>query len=424
MSYKENILNKYFFAAKNERVEIPFDEINKLLNSINAQNLSLNHFHAKTIINLKYLIMTSTLITTLVAGIYFFNIQNEPAISDTLHQPDISAVETFTINKNQNKKTFTILDKSISNQKTYVKPEKPVISSINITQQTEPEINKFESITQLIITQNDTAKNSNDTLIKRKTYKNQSNNSKHIASDATLNVNINVKNESNDYAEKRNGYDKIFDFNFNNYKWAMVLVDHKCGFIDTTGKEIIKPVYKIIGHFGEYKENWAWVLMNKKIGFIDTSGREIVKPVYDAINYFDEYKEGWALIKKNKRYGFIDTTGYEIVSPVYKHIYNFGEYKEDWALIRLGKKYGFINTTGNEIVKPVYQSIGNFDEYKENWALIVKDKKFGFIDISGNEIVAPIYDQIYNIGEFKDNWMKVKKNGKELFIDSNGEEVF
>jgi hypothetical protein len=104
------------------------------------------------------------------------------------------------------------------------------------------------------------------------------------------------------------------------YRWISIQKDERYGFIDSTGKEIVKPIYDQIFGFDEYKKGWALVLKNEQYGFIDSTGKEVVKPKYDIIYPFDEQKKGWALILKNELCGFIDANGKEVVAPKYESI--------------------------------------------------------------------------------------------------------
>ena len=74
-----------------------------------------------------------------------------------------------------------------------------------------------------------------------------------------------------------------------------VIINNKWGFIDKTGKIVIRPKYDYVEHF---HENIALVANNKGFGFIDLSGNEIIpckyqKPYY-CIILFTEMYNGWA----------------------------------------------------------------------------------------------------------------------------------
>ena len=123
----------------------------------------------------------------------------------------------------------------------------------------------------------------------------------------------------------------------------------KYGFIDNTGKTIIKPEYDKAFKFSE---GLAGIRQNGKWGFIDTSGKEIVKPHY---NYVGSFHNGIAYINiggnvdgygnaHGGKWGLIDKTGKEIVSPKYDEVYRY--FIEDYTIVKLGEKYGVIDKTG------------------------------------------------------------------------------
>lgn len=67
----------------------------------------------------------------------------------------------------------------------------------------------------------------------------------------------------------------------------------KCGFIDTTGKTAIRPVYDYVESFSE---GLAAVQINKQFGFIDIKGNMVIPPRdFDDVNSFHE---GMAVIEK------------------------------------------------------------------------------------------------------------------------------
>ena len=72
--------------------------------------------------------------------------------------------------------------------------------------------------------------------------------------------------------------------------------------------------------YGEYRKNWALVEKDELYGFIDITGKPIVKPQYNSINKFGEYQKNWAMVQQNELYGFIDNDGKEIVKPIYESI--------------------------------------------------------------------------------------------------------
>ena len=104
--------------------------------------------------------------------------------------------------------------------------------------------------------------------------------------------------------------------------WVMVYSDSGLmGYLNADGKEIVPPLYAMIGPFGEYHESWAKVQAENGLnGFINDSGEIVVAPKYDEIDKFGIYKDNWALVSIDGKYGFIDNTGKEVVKPHYAEI--------------------------------------------------------------------------------------------------------
>ncbi|MEJ7577285.1 MAG: WG repeat-containing protein [Pyrinomonadaceae bacterium] len=65
-----------------------------------------------------------------------------------------------------------------------------------------------------------------------------------------------------------------------------------------------------------------YVVLNGKIGFIDKSGRVVIKPQFSVI---DDFSEGLALVSWGSDYGFIDETGKVIAKPQYDYSWGFRE---------------------------------------------------------------------------------------------------
>jgi len=184
-----------------------------------------------------------------------------------------------------------------------------------------------------------------------------------------------------------------------------------------------QPKYDKIDEFGIYKNNWALVHKNGKVGFIDGTGKEIVKPIYTMILDFSDYKSGWALVRKNNLVGFIDSSGKEIVKPVYTQIDLFGDYKSGWAKVTQNDKVGFIDTLGKEVVKPIYDKIEGFGNIKEDWAIVKKNKKLGIINFVGKEVLTTDYDAIFDFDNEICRCAKVKKRTSISYIDEKGNSI-
>lgn len=113
------------------------------------------------------------------------------------------------------------------------------------------------------------------------------------------------------------------------------------GYIDKTGKFVIKPIYDdarpfhcgraFVSAFDEkFRSIW---------GLIDKTGNMILDYQFTRIN---DFSEGLASVFKNDKWGFIDTTGSFIINPKYDFA---GSFKDGIALVynKSEKKLGFIN---------------------------------------------------------------------------------
>lgn len=95
------------------------------------------------------------------------------------------------------------------------------------------------------------------------------------------------------------------------------------GFIDNTGRVVIKPQDKFVvpdwGTYPEFVEGLAQIEVEmddlnpgrlthkKKIGFIDTTGKVVIEP--QPLQSAYEFSEGLAMVGRDYHYGFIDKTG-------------------------------------------------------------------------------------------------------------------
>ena len=91
-----------------------------------------------------------------------------------------------------------------------------------------------------------------------------------------------------------------------------------------------------------FSEGLAEVILNHKYGFIDKTGREVIPCKYDRVAYYS-FREGLAGVELNGKWGFIDKTGREVIPCKYDNATNFSE---GFARVEINRKYGFIDKTG------------------------------------------------------------------------------
>jgi WG containing repeat len=138
----------------------------------------------------------------------------------------------------------------------------------------------------------------------------------------------------------------------------------KWGYIDNAGKTIIEPQYD---HAGEFSEGLAKITVdvwgsNKfeamgrvfisalgKTGYIDRTGKQVIKPQFaDA----EAFSEGLACVRVDKidaKYGFIDKEGTLVIQPRFDEAESFSQ---GLAKVTVGGKVGYIDKTGKYVWTP------------------------------------------------------------------------
>lgn len=123
-------------------------------------------------------------------------------------------------------------------------------------------------------------------------------------------------------------YDEIIAFGKRIEESAMVNI----------GGELYKGDAQNI-HFssGKYTD-----LQGGKFGLVDSTGKEIVPPIYDGI---DDFREGMASVEVNNKFGFINKSGEVIIPLKYDFVYS-SFYK---AKVKLNGEEFYIDKTGKRI---------------------------------------------------------------------------
>jgi hypothetical protein len=131
--------------------------------------------------------------------------------------------------------------------------------------------------------------------------------------------------------------------------------DGKWGYIDSTGKIVVKPQFAWAEEFSEGLA--AFENEDGKHGYIDDTGRVVIKPKFD--NWTD-FSEGLAAVSVDLEWGYIDKTGKWAITPQFA----VGEpFSDGLALVGVplnGKvtfppgpvKHVFIDKTGKVVIDP------------------------------------------------------------------------
>jgi predicted DNA-binding WGR domain protein len=238
-----------------------------------------------------------------------------------------------------------------------------------------------------------------------------------------------------------------------------VKVNGKWGFIDRTGKVVVKPKYDkterycegmvAVNSGGEWKEYGgeefsSKVFIGGKWGFIDDKGDTILDFSYNRVGDFSEgmarVKEGGEYVFQNVEYswqdpytftggkwGFIDRNGKISIKPKYEDARSFSN---GLAAVKINGKWGYINKKGKLVIKSNFTS-GN--SFSEGMAIFEnKDSegktKYGYVDTKGIVMVDPVFAEAK---DFKDgvapvcpindlNWEDMILTVKWGLIDKSG----
>ena len=98
---------------------------------------------------------------------------------------------------------------------------------------------------------------------------------------------------------------------------AAVKKDGKWGYIDTTGKYVIKPKYEEASDF--FDNGLACIQINGKWGFIDKTGEFVTPPQFSGVNGFS-FNKGYISVSKGAKIGIMDDSGKIIIEPIYNRI--------------------------------------------------------------------------------------------------------
>ncbi|MFH0819589.1 MAG: WG repeat-containing protein [bacterium] len=182
--------------------------------------------------------------------------------------------------------------------------------------------------------------------------------------------------------------------------------EHRCGFIDKTGKFVIGSQLFISIPLS-FSEGLAAVETKNGWGFIDRTGKFVIEPGFKGA---ENFRDSIARVYTQKRFALIDKTG-QVISPLEVNDvdyffeglaainiggivrYNLHSDSED---IDIGGKWGYIDRTGKIIIEPIFSSVKQFSD---GLAAVKYKDKWGFINKEGKFVVEPQYDCVDSFSE-------------------------
>lgn len=154
------------------------------------------------------------------------------------------------------------------------------------------------------------------------------------------------------------------------------------GYIDKTGKVVMKPVIK--GQATDFYEGLAQIRVSaggeEWYGFLNRNGQVVIEPKFENAWHFSE---GLAQIAQGKKWGFADKQGTMIIGPQFDAVRYFAD---GLAAFEVNGKWGFIDKSGRVIINPRFDRAWN---YSEGAVLIAVGDQVGYVDKAGNYIWPP-----------------------------------
>lgn len=211
--------------------------------------------------------------------------------------------------------------------------------------------------------------------------------------------------------------------------------DNAWGVIDSTGKNIIDPMYKemiividnskdvflctydVNEETGEYKTK----VINKNNKEIYTGYDKV-----EALENYDKNSNMWyekdvLRVQKNGKYGLIDIDGKKVLNTEYDKIETLKGVQNSLIVEKNGLK-GLVNNSGVTIINPNYKNITNLgDDYKKGYITVDSNDKYGIVNYSGVQLLENKYDKVEKI--YGEKYFVVKEDNKQKVIDSKGEAV-
>jgi hypothetical protein len=157
--------------------------------------------------------------------------------------------------------------------------------------------------------------------------------------------------------------------------------DGKIGYIDSTGKIVIAPVYF---NGSNFSEGLAAVRPNGLYGYIDSKGPLTIQPQFE---WAGPFSEGLALAYKNGHFLYINRQGQQAFPANYAKLAPF---QHGVAIVQTESNHiGLIDRHGKLLLDTLYAEISDFDEGLAQVNLDRKNDQYkqGIIDTLGHFVI-------------------------------------
>ena len=190
---------------------------------------------------------------------------------------------------------------------------------------------------------------------------------------------------------------------------AKIKKDHRWGFVNKKGQEIIKTKYC---HVSDFNNGMAIVYNELKGAVINSEGKIVIPFSYDHMEF--SFQDQYIKAKIKDKWGYIDRKGDIIIPIEYDDI---GEFSENVVSVCKNRKWGFRDNKNKSITPMRYDDAAFFSE---GLAAVEKNDKWGYVNKKG-KVVIPIK---YNMAEYFEDGVAVVSNSTDTgIIDKKGKEI-
>lgn len=180
----------------------------------------------------------------------------------------------------------------------------------------------------------------------------------------------------------------------------------KYGLLDSTGKEVVSPIYLKLEKFSDA----YFIAMNEEglFGLIEKNGKismphrftyisQFSKNLFIVSNtqsetstgdYYNEKNPCWFVYKDGRE---LNNAKYDFIGPLSK------EYSQ-LAIVKQNGKFGLVNHNGNEVIECNYLDLSG--KITDDLILVKKEEGYGIINVNGEETVKCIYNNLQKEREY------------------------
>lgn len=182
------------------------------------------------------------------------------------------------------------------------------------------------------------------------------------------------------------------------------------GFLDKSGKEVIKAVYDEVRPI---KEGVSIVQKDGKSGLIARTGKVLIPLDYQDII---QLSPDWFAVKKDGVYTIVNRQHKQVLNQQYEELH--ASY-DGQIIFKQNNKYGLMNAAGKTIIPAAYNQLGFY--FNSGRRLALRDSLYGFLDAEGKVAIPFIYTDAGDFGEgISLAPVKDKETGLWGYIDTDG----